>query len=243
MQCLSNSTGLESIVSLSLFQNTSPGAPHPTLHAETQLLAPPWRIRVLEGRVREERALSEWVRLPLKQQGSGWSPDFLQFFPGISNERSWRLPTWSSRLSFSQRSQAFHGSSHPRIEDRGPSPLGDNGSASSARAREVVSPWQTPAGEGSTVCFVGWHSPTGNNRGSQGTQWDTVVFPTEGFSCLFCIVRQFDMRVILKRDKRKLLSKPSCRLLPCGASARESHSLSEWPGSYWAGCPLVTRCS
>lgn len=112
MQCLSNSTGLESIVSLSLFQNTSPGAPHPTLHTETQLLAPPWRTRVLEGRVREERALSEWVRLQVKQLGSGWSPDFLQFFPGISNERSWRLPTWSSRLSFSQRSQAFHGSSH-----------------------------------------------------------------------------------------------------------------------------------
>lgn len=114
MQCLSNSTGLESIVSLSLFQNTSPGAPHPTLHTEAQLLAFPWRIRVLEGRVREERALSEWVRLQVKQLGSGWSPDFLQFFPGISNARSWRLPTWSSRLSFSQRSQAFHGSSHPR---------------------------------------------------------------------------------------------------------------------------------
>lgn len=128
MQCLSNSTGLESIVSLSLFQNTSPGVPHPTLHAETQLLAPPWRIRVLEGRVREERALSETARIWLVTRLSPilpWNNQreiletanmelqavFQPALSGISRELpsedrgSWPIPLGGQWLSFFSQSK------------------------------------------------------------------------------------------------------------------------------------------
>lgn len=153
---------------------------------------------MLEKRVREERALS------------GVSP------PSGETAGIWLVTRLSSALPWNRQREiletanmelqavflpALSGISRELPpEDRGPSPLGDNGSAPSAGAREVISPLQTPAGDGSTECFVGWHSSYGNNWGSQGTQWDIVVFPTEGFSCPFCIVRQFDVRVTLKRD-------------------------------------------
>lgn len=125
MQCLSNSTGLESIGSLKFISKWE------------HWRAPPYATQQPGG-----LPLSPWT-VPGSQSSAEMAErcSHQAFLSGTGSERSWSLQTWSPRQPSCQDSQAFFGSSHQRTVAH--SPRGNNGPAPAAESVEIFSLLQT----------------------------------------------------------------------------------------------------